>query len=244
MTWFVWDVAFYGNKLFQGKIIAVIVGKPETITLLDIMKATLLNSFVGLVGYYFAAFTIDKAWMGRVRMQNMGFLISFILFLACGYAYDTLVTPEYIGLFQFLYYMSSFFAQFGANATTWLLPVELFPTDVRSQAHGISAAMGKLGALAATLAFSFGNAGSAVSAQQIFLISGYCCLVGLVLTVLFVPDYTGKPLSEVDRDWNELMHKSQPSVPSTPDPESCKPVDDKSTVDVPPAQVGSVVAVV
>jgi len=201
MTWFVWDVAFYGNKLFQGKIITVIVGKSSAVTLQNIMTTTLLNSFVGLTGYYFAAFTIDKKWMGRVRMQNMGFLISAILFLACGYAYDTLVTPGYISLFQFLYYMSSFFAQWGANATTWLLPVELFPTDIRSQAHGICAAMGKLGALAATLAFSFGNGGLPVTAQQIFQISGYCCFVGLVLTVLFVPDMTGIPLSHVDEKW-------------------------------------------
>jgi len=25
------------------------------------------------VGYYFAAFTIDRPWMGRMRMQAMGF---------------------------------------------------------------------------------------------------------------------------------------------------------------------------
>ncbi len=40
--------------------------------------------------------------------------------------------------------MSTFFGQFGPNVTTWLLPVELFPTDIRSQAHGISAATGKV----------------------------------------------------------------------------------------------------
>lgn len=209
MTWFVWDVAFYGNKLFQGKIITVIVGKSTAITLQNVMTATVINSAIGLVGYYFAAFTIDQRWMGRVRMQNMGFLVSAALFLACGYAYDTLVQPGYIGLFQFLYYMSSFFAQWGANATTWLLPVELFPTDIRSQAHGICAAMGKLGALMATLIFSFGSNGSAMSAQQIFIISGYCCFAGLILTLVFVPDMTGIPLSTLDRKWSLDMSENR-----------------------------------
>lgn len=39
--------------------------------------------------------------------------------------------------------------QFGPNATTWLLPGEVFPTDIRATCHGISAATGKIGALVA-----------------------------------------------------------------------------------------------
>ncbi|MGZ4032923.1 MAG: hypothetical protein ACXVDJ_09855 [Tumebacillaceae bacterium] len=35
-----------------------------------------------------------------------------------------------------------------------MLPTELFPTDVRSQAHGTCAAMGKFGALTATIVFT------------------------------------------------------------------------------------------
>ena len=50
-------------------------------------------------------------------------------------------------LFQVLYFLSTFFGQLGPNATTFLLPSELFPTEVRTVAHGFSAAAGKLGAL-------------------------------------------------------------------------------------------------
>ena len=35
-----------------------------------VLQWTLLNSFVALMGYYFAAFTIDLKWMGRFRMQS------------------------------------------------------------------------------------------------------------------------------------------------------------------------------
>jgi len=118
--WFLWDVAFYGNKLFQGTIITALVGKNAT--LLITFEYTLLNSFIALIGYYFAAFTIDYAWMGRVRMQNMGFAIDAILFLVCGYNYGDLTT-NHIAAFQAMYLLSSFFGQFGPNVTTWLLPV-------------------------------------------------------------------------------------------------------------------------
>ena len=66
LSWFVWDFAFYGNKLFQSTFIGIIVPHASLKTSLE---WTLLNSTVALVGYYFAAFTVDRAWMGRRRMQ-------------------------------------------------------------------------------------------------------------------------------------------------------------------------------
>ena len=45
--------------------------------------------------------------------------------------------------------------QFGPNATTWLLPGEVFPTDIRATCHGVSAATGKVGALVAGIWFAY-----------------------------------------------------------------------------------------
>jgi len=199
--WFLWDVAFYGNKLFQGTIISAILGSAPQ-TLLINFEYTLLNSFIALIGYYFAAFTIDKKWMGRVRMQIMGFAVCAAFFLACGFNYSYLTEPANLGGFQVMYFLTSFFGQFGPNVTTWLLPVELFPTDVRAQAHGFSAASGKVGALLATLIFSYGNNGGKPGADWIFEVSGYFVLAGFVVTVLFVPDITNVPLAEIDRRWS------------------------------------------
>ena len=89
-SWFVWDFAFYGefscsqghhaflpcaaarhfgahmfmssyllagNKLFQGTFIKIINPKAS---LLEVLLWTALNSGVALIGYYFAAFTIDR----------------------------------------------------------------------------------------------------------------------------------------------------------------------------------------
>jgi hypothetical protein len=55
-------------------------------------------------------------------MQNVGFIMMFVLFLICGVAFPTL-TASATGLraFQFLYFFSSFWNQFGPNCTTWLV---------------------------------------------------------------------------------------------------------------------------
>lgn len=86
-------------------------------------------------------------------------------------------------------------SQWGPNATTWLLPSELFPTEIRAFAHGVSAAAGKLGALAAGLAFSH------MTKPEIFWISGVCGIAGVIVTVLFVPDVTTLDLIEIDKKW-------------------------------------------
>jgi len=74
----------------------------------------------------------------------MGFAWMFALFLVCAIAYKPLTQPSGIHWFQFLYFFSSFWGQFGPNATTWLLPGELFPTEARAMSHGLSAAVGKV----------------------------------------------------------------------------------------------------
>jgi hypothetical protein len=58
-------------------------------------------------------------------MQNVGFIMMFVLFLICGVAFPTL-TASATGLraFQFLYFFSSFWNQFGPNCTTWLVAGE------------------------------------------------------------------------------------------------------------------------
>lgn len=56
-------------QLFQSTFIKIINPKASII---EVLEWTALNSAVALVGYYFAAFTIDRPWMGRMRMQVRG----------------------------------------------------------------------------------------------------------------------------------------------------------------------------
>ena len=54
-----------------------------------------------------------------------------------------------------IYFFSSFWGQFGPNCTTFLLAGELYPTEVRTTAHGMSAGTAKLGALWASVWFNY-----------------------------------------------------------------------------------------
>jgi hypothetical protein len=51
----------------QSTFINTIIG--GTPTIIQTLEYTLLNSVIAYVGYFFAAFTIDRKWMGRTRMQ-------------------------------------------------------------------------------------------------------------------------------------------------------------------------------
>jgi len=188
-AWVLNDLAFYGNKLFQSTFIEAI--SPGA-SLFVRYQWTLLNAGVSLCGYFTAAFFIDKTYYGRKRMMIVGFSMMFILFLACGAAYETLVS-DYIRLFQFLYFFSSFWNQFGPNCVTWLVAGEVFPTDVRAFFHGISAAAGKAGAILATQIFS------RISTQDTFYVSAATGAVGAIMTLIFLPDTTGLDLVELDR---------------------------------------------
>ncbi len=180
----------------------LVPGAPSVVKTLEY---TLLNASVALLGYYAAALCIDKPWMGRRKLQNIGFFMTFVLFLVCAALFDTLREPQNIGWFQTLYYLSSFFGMFGANSTTFLLPSEAYPTSVRTRAHGLSAACGKFGALTATLLFSLGNGGRPMTPDAIFYVCSGCCLLGLVLTVVFIPDVTELDLKQLDVQWEFIL---------------------------------------
>ena len=122
-TWLLWDIAFYGNKLFQSTFLIALTG--ENATLVQISGASAINAFVALLGYYAAALIVDKPSVGRLRLQQFGFVITGTLFLMCGILNDQLSSMTLV----ILYLGSSFFGQCGPNSTTFLIPAEVFPTE-------------------------------------------------------------------------------------------------------------------
>ncbi|KAF4963423.1 hypothetical protein F66182_18125, partial [Fusarium sp. NRRL 66182] len=151
--WFANDIFFYGNKLFQSQFITVIL--PHESSIMPNYLYNLLNIGVSLVGYYLASFLIDNKFYGRKWMQQIGFLMCFILFVVPGFHYNYYTSKEHIKEFQAMYFLSSFFNQFGPNCVTFLVAAECFPAPIRASAHGFSAAMGKLGALIAAIVSSY-----------------------------------------------------------------------------------------
>jgi len=191
------DIFFYGNKLFQSEFISVITHKSTSI--MPGWLYNLINIGCSLCGYYLASFLIDNKLYGRKNMQIIGFLFDFILFVIPGFKLKYYTSPAHIGSFQAMYFMSSFFNQFGPNAVTFLVAAEVYPTPVRATAHGFSAAVGKLGALTAAVMYNY-----VLSTQTRFYIVPWFGLAGVIVTVFFLPDTTGLDLKEQERRWAYL----------------------------------------
>lgn len=191
--WYTNDVFFYGNKLFQGQFIQTL--NPGNDSVMVSWLYNLLNVGVSLCGYYLASLTIDNKLYGRKNMQMVGFLMCFVLFVIPAFNFEYYTSKAHVTEFQAMYYLSSFFNQFGPNSVTFLVAAEVYPTPVRATAHGLSAACGQLGSLTAAVLYNY------IDTQTKFLVVPWFGLVGMLVTLFLLPDTTGLDLQEQDRRW-------------------------------------------
>lgn len=131
-------------------------------------------------------------------MQIVGFMADFILFVIPAFNFEYYTSPAGIRSFQAMYFLSSFFNQFGPNAVTFLVAAEVYPTPIRATAHGFSAACGKAGALLAAVVYNY------IDTQTKFYFVPWFGLGGVLVTLLFLPDTTGLDLKEQERRWQFL----------------------------------------
>jgi len=198
-TWFLLDIAYYSQNLFQKDIFSAIGWIPGAKTMnaieevYKIARAQTLIALCSTVpGYWFTVAFIDK--MGRFTIQLMGFFFMtvFMLALAIPYHHWTM-NGNQIG-FVVIYALTFFFANFGPNATTFVVPAEIFPARLRSTCHGISAAAGKAGAIVGAFGFLYAQHG--IGLRNTLIVLSVINFLGLLFTFL-VPESKGKSLEEM-----------------------------------------------
>ncbi|PKA59208.1 Inorganic phosphate transporter 1-6 [Apostasia shenzhenica] len=211
-TWFLLDIAFYSQNLFQKDIFSAIgwIPKAATMNALDevyrIARAQTLIALCGTVpGYWFTVALIDI--IGRFTIQVVGFVMMTTFMLGLAIPYKHWTTPGHHIGFIVMYGITFFFANFGPNSTTFIVPAEIFPARLRSTCHGISAASGKLGAIVGSFGFLYlaQNPNPALTdhgyppgigvRNALFVLAG-CSLLGLCFTFL-MPESKGKSLEEM-----------------------------------------------
>ncbi|KAG5985429.1 hypothetical protein E4U55_002350 [Claviceps digitariae] len=147
MSWFFLDLAFYGLGLNQSIVLHAIGyghGSNMYNKLWNNAVGTIILTAAGsLPGYWTAVFTIDT--VGRKPLQVFGFLLLTIVFSVLGFRLGHMGE----GAMLALYIIGQFLFNAGPNTTTFVVPGECFPTRYRSTGHGVSAAMGKIGAITA-----------------------------------------------------------------------------------------------
>jgi MFS transporter, PHS family, inorganic phosphate transporter len=108
--------------------------------------------------------------------------------------------------FLLIYGLSYFFTEFGPNATTFVYPSEIFPVKVRTTAHGIAAALGKIGGFVGVFTFPFFMHGKGLPAAE-----GAAAIVGilgLVVTIFLLPETKGKSLEELSEQPSSPVEKA------------------------------------
>ncbi|XP_020888085.1 probable inorganic phosphate transporter 1-2 [Arabidopsis lyrata subsp. lyrata] len=219
-TWFLLDIAFYSQNLFQKDIFSAIgwIPKPATMNatheVFRIARAQTLIALCSTVpGYWFTVAFIDI--IGRFAIQPMGFFMMTVFMFAIAFPYNHWTKPENRIGFVVMYALTFFFANFGPNATTFIVPAEIFPARLWSTCHGISAAAGKAGAIIGAFGFLYAaqsqdkakvDAGypPGIGVKNSLIVLGVLNFIGMLFTFL-VPEPKGKSLEELSGE-AEVSH--------------------------------------
>lgn len=211
-TWFLLDIAFYSQNLFQKDIFSAIGWIPpaETMNAIEevykIARAQTLIALCSTVpGYWFTVAFIDH--IGRFAIQLMGFFFMTVFMFALAIPYHHWTLRENRIGFVVMYAFTFFFANFGPNSTTFIVPAEIFPARLRSTCHGISAAAGKAGAIVGAFGFLYAaqstdpkktDAGypPGIGVKNSLIVLGVINFLGMLFTFL-VPESKGKSLEEM-----------------------------------------------
>ena len=117
-----------------------------------------------------------------------GFAAMAILYATIGANWSYL--RGYPAVLVFLYGMTFFFANYGPNTTTFILPSLIFEQEHRATWNGVSAAAGKLGAL--TGATFFEPAAEDLGDSAVMIICAVVAVIAFFLTFFAVPKQKGE----------------------------------------------------
>ena len=180
--WFLMDIGLYGIGLFTPSILVHFLhgtvlhasGFLSSDFQAD-ATAALVDLFL-VIGFALNILSVEK--YGRIKLQILGFI---------GMAVGTAV----VGLFGahahsagviIGFMIFNLMVNLGPNATTYLLPVEVFPTQLRSTGHGFAAACGKIGATIGV--FFLPTAAHAFGLTHTMTVIGILSIIGAVVTLL------------------------------------------------------------
>jgi MFS family permease len=187
-AWFLLDVAYYGTTISSPLVLKALNTHSNLVT--NMFYTLIIFVVAALPGYIVAALTIDR--LGRKWIQCVGFAMMALAYglIAVAPGLSTITLP-----FLLVYGVSYFFTEFGPNVTTFVYPAEIFPVMVRTTAHGIAAAFGKVGAFIG--AFAFPYLLSNFHLQGAMVAAAIVSVAGLALTIFTLPEPNQRSLEEI-----------------------------------------------
>ncbi len=183
-TWFLFDYAYYGNTLSLPTILKEV--SPHASLSVKLLWSLGIFVVFALPGYLLAISRMDR--IGHKRLQLIGFSVMAACFALLGIFehLTTMVVP-----FLLVFGVSYFFVEFGPNTTTFVLPSEVFPVNMRTTGHGIAAGIGKLGAFVGV--FVVPALQKSIGLRGMLLVAAAASVAGVLLT-LTLPEPSGRSL--------------------------------------------------
>lgn len=193
-TWFVMDVSGYGVGIFTPLIINSLHIANSTDYIQQILQlgkaSVIVNSFI-LVGAIIAVLIIEK--VSRIKLQAFGFIgISAGLVIL---AFSSIVPFGHLTFIFIGFILFNVTFNIGPDVTTYLLPAEFFPTQVRATGHGIASACGKIGAVLGVFLFPILEKEIGI-VVLLFALSGVA-LLGFIITMTYPLDPRQRSIDEI-----------------------------------------------
>lgn len=203
LTWFCFDFAFYVMGPNSIHVVDEVFNTSSGVDVFGSLMTQAWHSLVivslgSILGGLAMIYLIER--FSPRKIQLVGFLIVFILFIVVGLVFRFLAPPSRTPLVVFLYVITMIFFQIGPNFTTYIIPSELFPTQFRCTGIGISAAAGKTAAVIVQVFASFSQLGPKGGPNWFgygILVFGAFMLIGAALTKWITPETRlpdGKPM--------------------------------------------------
>ncbi|QGP53012.1 putative metabolite transport protein CsbC [Piscirickettsia salmonis] len=210
VSWFIMDVALYGLGFYTPMIFSQFGASPVTNFILQDIASTqnaiILDCFL-LIGVFIAMLGIER-W-GRLRLQKFGFLgmaVGLGILASSGEVGAMMHVPLLFTGFILFYLM----VNAGPNPTTYMLPAELFPTEIRASGHGFASASGKLGATLGVffLPMCVEAFGLGITVGTIAVL----CILGFFVTTIFGVETKGRELGgEFEKSENVVTFSQKAS---------------------------------
>lgn len=124
-------------------------------------------------------------YVGLRNLHIWGFILIAVAFVLMAGLFSELRENNPDGLFA-LYCFLLFTLSGGPNVTTFVLPSQSYPKDVRTTYNGMSAAMGKLGAVFG--AYIYGTVATATSYAVVMVICAVFAFIAAVVSYIWFPE--------------------------------------------------------
>jgi PHS family inorganic phosphate transporter-like MFS transporter len=192
-TWLLFDVVYYSVGLYGGQILTTIGPQRalgDSVSSAASIRSTSLRQALALsLGIPSVALTIALLKPLRTkRTQTLGFAFVTVCFVLIAAVFESSRTDHPLALFS-LYCLLLFSMAGGPNVTTFILPAETFPKDVRTTYNGVCAACGKVGAVIGV--FGFGPLSRVTSFPVVMSLCAAISAAAMALTHFCVPDEAG-----------------------------------------------------